>query len=281
MSDRPSLQGSPIAFALDFADSGAARAAATEVAPAIGMIKVGLELFIHAGPDIVRLGQELSLPVFLDLKLHDIPETVERAVAQASQLGARVITVHATGGRKMLERAVARAKAEGGTLDVCAVTILTSLDDSDLDDVGLRVTRRLPSLQPRQTADGRTHLVEIVPDRPQTSFAAESLARLAYETGVRWFVCSAAEVAVLRERLGPDVTLVTPGIRSASSESDDQKRIASPGRAISDGADWLVVGRPIRDAADRLAAARAFTKTALDARSAKPSAPAASQGDKP
>jgi orotidine-5'-phosphate decarboxylase len=265
MADTSCFGASPIAFALDFANVVEARAAATEVAPAIGMIKVGLELFIHAGPEIVRLGQELALPVFLDLKLHDIPETVERAVAQASQLGARIITVHATGGRKMLERAVARAKAEGGTLDVCAVTILTSLDDADLDDVGIRVTRRLPAFR----LEGGAHVVTSMPDRPQTSFAAESLARLAFEAGVRWFVCSPAEVGVLRERLGPDATLVTPGIRPASGERGDQKRVATPEQAIRDGADWLVVGRPIRDAADRLAMARSLAKEAEIARAAR------------
>ena len=96
---------SPIAFALDFATSAEARNAAAEVAPAVGMLKVGLELFIHAGPEVVSIGRDLGLPVFLDLKLHDIPETVERAVAQVSRLGARIVTVHASGGRKMLERA--------------------------------------------------------------------------------------------------------------------------------------------------------------------------------
>ncbi len=266
MFDRPtSAPASPIAFALDFANVAEARAAATEVATALGMIKVGLELFIHAGPEVVRLGEELSLPVFLDLKLHDIPETVERAVAQAARLGARLITVHATGGRKMLERAVQRAKAEGGTLDICAVTILTSLDDADLDDVGIRVTRRLPAFRP----EGGAHVVERAPARPQTSFAAESLARLAYDAGVRWFVCSAAEVAVLRDRLGANVTLVTPGIRPATDAKADQKRVATPAQAIRDGADWLVVGRPIRDAADRVATAHAIAKEASLARAAR------------
>jgi orotidine-5'-phosphate decarboxylase len=223
-----------IAFALDFASVREARAAAAEVAPAIGMLKVGLELFVHAGPPVVALGRELELPVFLDLKLHDIPETVERSVAQASALGARVVTVHASGGRTMLRRAVERAEAEGGSLAVCAVTVLTSLDASDLGDIGI-------SSPPRA--------------------AAEKLARMAYEEGVRWFVCSPAEVAALREAF-PDATLVTPGIRPASSTTGDQKRIATPEQAAADGADWLVVGRPIRDASDRLAAARAIAKSA-------------------
>lgn len=221
---------SRIIFALDFANVDEARAAATEVAPAIGMVKVGLELFVHAGPPVVALGGELSLPVFLDLKLHDIPETVERAVARASELGASVLTVHASGGRTMLRRAVERASTK---LAICAVTVLTSMDDRDLGDIGLA---------------------------GPSSDAALRLARMAFDEGVRWFVCSPAEVATLRRELGPDATLVTPGIRPASSASGDQKRIATPEQAVADGADWLVVGRPIRDASDRLAAARAIAE---------------------
>jgi len=221
----------PIAFALDFATVAEARAAARTVAPAIGMIKVGLELFVNAGPPVVDLGREVGLPVFLDLKLHDIPETVERAVAQAAMLGARAITVHASGGRTMLKRAVERAADSESELQICAVTVLTSLDDADLRDVGLA--------GPAQDA-------------------AVRLAAMAYEEGVRWFVCSPAEVRALRERLGKDAVLVTPGVRPGSSAKGDQKRVATPEQAIADGASWVVVGRPIRDASDRLAAARAI-----------------------
>lgn len=257
--DRATTQGhaaiSPVAFALDFATVDEARAAAAEVAPAIGMVKVGLELFVHAGPAAVAIGRDVGRPVFLDLKLHDIPETVERAVAQASNLGARLVTVHASGGRSMLKRAVRRAEQEGGTLAVCAVTILTSLDERDLDDVGIVVTRRLPRFD-----------MATEPPKP-TALAAESLARLAYEEGVRWFVCSPAEVSDLRRALGPDAVLVTPGIRLAAA-TDDQKRVATPERAIHDGADWLVVGRPIRDAENRLEAARSIANAALTARGA-------------
>jgi orotidine-5'-phosphate decarboxylase len=239
--ERPPI---PIAFALDFATVAEARAAAREVAPSIGMIKVGLELFVHAGPEVVALGREVGLPVFLDLKLHDIPETVERAVAQCAKLGARLVTVHASGGRAMLRRAVARAKAEGGAMDVCAVTVLTSLDDADLRDVGLA---------------------------GPAGDAALRLAVMAYEEGVRWFVCSAAEVKAIRAALGPDAILVTPGVRPVSTPADasagvaaspsDQKRVATPEQAIRDGASWIVVGRPIRDAGDRLAAARAIARS--------------------
>ncbi|MBX3186947.1 MAG: orotidine-5'-phosphate decarboxylase [Labilithrix sp.] len=230
-----------MAFALDFATVAEAREAAGVVAPAIGMVKVGLELFVGAGPEIVALGREVGLPVFLDLKLHDIPETVERAVAQAGKLGARIVTVHASGGRAMLRRAVERAKRDGAGLDVCAVTILTSLDARDLGDVGIAGS---------------------------PAEAATRLAKVAFEEGVRWFVCSPAEVGALREALGAEAVLVTPGVRPKSAEKwGDQKRVATPGEAIASGADWVVVGRPIRDADDRLAMARAIAAEIADAKS--------------
>jgi len=232
---------SPIAFALDYPSVEQARSTARLVAPALGMIKVGLELFVGAGPSVLALGKDVDLPVFLDLKLHDIPETVERAVAQASSLGARIVTVHASGGRTMLRRAVARAASEGGALSICAVTVLTSLDDADLADLGLT---------------------------GPAAAAALRLARIAFDEGVRWFVCSPAEVRALREALGPDAVLVTPGVRPAGGAQGDQKRIATPEQAIADGANWVVVGRPIRDAADPLAAARAIARAIEEVRRA-------------
>jgi orotidine-5'-phosphate decarboxylase len=235
------IEAPRIAFALDFASMGEARDAAREVAPAIGMIKIGLELFVQAGPAAVALGGEVGLPFFLDLKLHDIPETVERAVAQAARLGARIVTVHASGGRAMLKRAAVRARAEGGTLDVCAVTVLTSLDQGDLADVGLA-------------------------GAPEE--AAVRLAKMAFDEGVRWFVCSPAEVRPIREALGAGATLVTPGVRPRAAGAGDQKRTATPEQAVRDGADWLVVGRPIRDATDHAAAARSIATEMASARSA-------------
>jgi len=231
----------PLAFALDFEREADARAAAHEVAPAVGMLKIGLELFVQAGPSIVALGREVDRPVFLDLKLHDIPETVERAVARASALGARLLTVHASGGPAMLERAVARAESEGAGLAICAVTVLTSLDDADLDAIGM--------------------------GKPTRS-AALRLATMAFRAGVRWFVCSPAEVRALREALGPDAVLVTPGVRPSGAALGDQKRVATPEQAIADGASWVVVGRPIRDASDRLGAARAIGESLARGREA-------------
>jgi orotidine-5'-phosphate decarboxylase len=221
-----------LVFALDNPDLEAARRAAHAVGDAVDMLKVGLELFIEAGPAATRLGSEIHRPVFLDLKLHDIPETVERAVARASTLGVKVLTVHASGGAAMLERAVARAEREGSGLRVAAVTVLTSLDDQDLMAAGIT---------------------------GGTSGQVKRLAKIAWQAGVRTFVCSAREVGDLRALLGPEAVLITPGIRSAEGGgSDDQKRVATATQAILDGTDWLVVGRPIRDAADPRAAARAF-----------------------
>jgi orotidine-5'-phosphate decarboxylase len=233
---------SRVAFALDFPTLDAARTAAGVVRDAVGMLKVGLELFVQAGAPAVALGAELGRPVFLDLKLHDIPETVERAVAGASALGARMLTVHAGGGPVMLRRAVARAEREGRGLTIAAVTVLTSLDAADLAAMGTQ-------------GDVATHAVR--------------LARLAWGEGVRAFVCSPHEAALLRNALGPGATLVTPGVRAGGAGgSDDQKRTLSAGEAVARGADWVVVGRPIRDAADPAAAARAIAREVAEARAA-------------
>jgi orotidine-5'-phosphate decarboxylase len=176
--------------------------------------------------------------VFLDLKLHDIPETVERAVARAMEAQVRYLTVHAQGGPAMLRRAVERAKSSG--TEIVAVTVLTSLDDSDLSSMGI--------------SEG-------------LGAHAERLARVAWDAGVRAFVCSPHEVKTMRASLGAGATLITPGVRPlGAAAGDDQKRVATPSRAIEDGADWLVVGRPIRDATDPVAVATAMAREAIAAR---------------
>lgn len=218
-----------LVFPLDYPTLDQARRGAALIAPAVGILKVGLELFVREGPASVALARELDRDVFLDLKLHDIPETVERAVRSAAELGARYLTVHAAGGAAMLERAVGAAAAAVRPLTILAVTVLTSLDGGDLAAQGIG------------GAAGE-HVLR--------------LARLAFDAGVRGFVASAAEAASLRRALGPEALLVTPGIRPAGAGAQDQKRVTTPARAIADGADLLVVGRPIRDAADPLAAAR-------------------------
>jgi orotidine-5'-phosphate decarboxylase len=229
---------SPVVFALDYPTLDDARRGALAVRDAVGMIKVGLELFVERGPDAVALGREVGRPVFLDLKLHDIPETVERAVARAGVLGASLLTVHAGGGRAMLERAARRADRDGAGLSIVAVTVLTSLDAGDLAELGVSGA---------------------VADH------ARRLARVAFDAGVRHFVCSPHEVAAMREELGPEATLVTPGIRDAAADGDDQKRVATASRAIADGADLVVVGRPIRDAADPRGAAERIAREAARA----------------
>ena len=218
-----------LVFPLDYATLDEARRGAALVADAVGVLKVGLELFVREGASAARIGGDYGASVFLDLKLHDIPETVERAVASATSFGVRYLTLHASGGPKMLERAARRAEKEDPNLVLLAVTVLTSLDGADLEAVG-------------------------VPDDPASQ--ALRLARLALASGVRGFVCSASEVATLRRELGADVTLVTPGIRPAGGDAGDQKRVATPESAIRAGSSLLVVGRPIRDDPDPGAAAR-------------------------
>ena len=217
-----------LAFPLDYPTLDEARRGAERVVASTGVLKVGLELFVREGPAAVRLGEELGAAVFLDLKLHDIPETVERAVASATGLGVRYLSLHAAGGPKMLDGAAKRIDREGSSLTLLAITVLTSLG------------RCAPSGCP----DG-------------TAAQALRLAKLAVSLGVKGLVCSAAEVRALREALGPEVVLVTPGIRPAdSTKADDQKRVGTPAGAIRDGSSVLVVGRPIRDAADPALAAR-------------------------
>ncbi len=219
-----------LVFPLDYASLDEARAGARLVSSSVGVLKVGLELFVSEGPRAVAACHDLGLDVFLDLKLHDIPETVARAVQSAATLGVRYLTVHAHGGRAMLERAVEVAQRQtSAPLTILAVTVLTSLDASDLEAMGI--------------SEAPTAHVERV-------------ARMAWDAGVRGFVASASEAATLRRALGPEALLVTPGIRPLGSASGDQKRITTPAQAIASGADLLVVGRPIRDAQDPLLAAR-------------------------
>ena len=218
-----------LAYPLDFPTLADAERGARAVEGQVGVLKVGLELFVREGPRAARLGSDFGAEVFLDLKLHDIPETVERAVASAAALDVRYLTLHAAGGPRMLERAAKRA--EGSGLVLLAVTVLTSLDAGDLAAIGM-------------------------PGDPAAQVLR--LGRLARDSGVGGLVCSPAEVAAIRADLGPDMVLVTPGIRPAGAASDDQKRVATPGAAIRAGASILVVGRPIRDAADPRAAAQSI-----------------------
>jgi orotidine-5'-phosphate decarboxylase len=218
---------SRLIVALDFPSRSEALALVDRLDGAVRWLKVGLELFLAEGRPLVEEIQRRGYSVFLDLKLHDIPNTVASAVRVASQLGVGMLTVHAAGGQEMLAAAV-EAAATTGPL-VLAVTVLTSMDDAQLEGTGV----------------GRGA-------GPQVTL----LASLAKESGILGLVCSPNEVAGLRDELGGEMLLVTPGIRPRGSDAADQKRTATPGAAITDGASYLVVGRPITRAADPLAAAR-------------------------
>lgn len=222
-----------IAVALDAADRERLLGLARLVAPEVGVLKVGLEAFCAHGPGLVAEVAALA-PVFLDLKLHDIPNTVAGAAAAAARTGAAILNVHAGGGREMMRAAAAAARdgaAAAGRVPpkVIAVTVLTSLDAAALAEVGL-------SGSPRE--------------------AALRLALLARESGLDGVVCSPEELEAIRSACGPGFLLVVPGIRPAGSAAQDQKRVATPGRAAKAGADLLVIGRPITGAADPAAAAR-------------------------
>lgn len=223
-----------LCLAVDAPSLDEARRWAEPLAEHVGVLKIGLELFTREGPAAVAWARGLGRDVFLDLKLHDIPATVDRAVAAAASLGVRFLTLHASGGTAMLERAARRANTDAGNegLRLLAVTVLTSLDDRDLAAVGV-------------SRGAGEH--------------ALALARLAHAAGVTGFVCSGAEVGELRRAL-PDAFFVTPGVRPAGplAASDDQRRVVSAEQAVAAGSDLVVVGRPLRDATDPAAAARAL-----------------------
>ncbi len=220
-------------FALDIDTLDEAREWAARLAGTLRWIKVGARLFTAEGPPVVALLREAGFQVFLDLKVHDIPAQVRGACREGARLGASLMTVHASGGRAMLA-AAAEGAAEGALAaglppaTVMAVTVLTSLDDAALKEIGF--------------AGG--------PDAQVLR-----LATLARDAGVGGVVCSPREVGALRANLDRPFRLLTPGIRPAGAALDDQARVATPATAIRDGADFLVVGRPIRTAADPVAAA--------------------------
>jgi len=221
-----------LVFPLDVPTIDAARGYIERLADSVGMFKVGLELFTKAGPEIVALiKKESEAKIFLDLKLHDIPVTVQRAMAVIADMGVDLVTVHCADSRAMLEAAVAGA---GGRVGVLGVTVLTSISTDDLLTAGYR----------EEFAEDINRLVL-------------KRAALAMKTGCTGIVCSGLEVGALKSRLGSRLVAVTPGIRPAweAAGSDDQKRVVTPAHAIRDGADYLVIGRPIRDAADPAAAA--------------------------
>jgi orotidine-5'-phosphate decarboxylase len=217
----------PIAVALDAADLETAARWASLVTPYVEVVKVGLELFCRYGPDVAAVVRGASgVGLFLDLKLHDIPATVAGAARSVTRLRPRYLTVHAAGGQAMVRAAVEAAPE----VQIAAVTVLTSLRADDLDEVGLVG----PPLA-----------------------AVRRLATLSVEAGATALVCSPIEVAAVRAEVGPEVTLITPGVRPMGTAAQDQARVATPQQALHDGADLLVIGRPITGAADPGAAAAA------------------------
>jgi orotidine-5'-phosphate decarboxylase len=211
--------GARIALALDVPDLDRAKALIDRTREHVGTFKVGLELYTAVGPAAVDAVHAAGAKCFLDLKLHDIPATMGRSVARAASMGVAYLTVHAVAGPDSLQQ----ANDNSGSTRLLAVTVLTSLDAAALEAIGL-------SGGPRQAAD--------------------RLAKLAWDAGLRGFVTSAHECAGLRAGLGNEAFLVTPGIRPAGADVGDQKRVMTPAEAIEAGADLLVVGRPIRDAND-------------------------------
>lgn len=233
-----------LAVALDLPDHAALLAMARRVAPEAGILKLGLEAFVAEGPSLVRTLVESGAGVFLDLKLHDIPNTVSRAAAAAVRTGASIVNCHAAGGTEMMKAfgegaRAAAAKAGVKAPKLIAVTILTSLDAAAVRAVGLEGS-------PRE--------------------AALRLAILAKESGLDGVVCSPEEIETIRAALGGDFLLVVPGVRPRGEAAGDQRRVATPSDAIRAGADLLVVGRPITGASDPAAAARAIVAEIAAAR---------------
>ena len=218
----------PIILAVDTSSLEEAKSLALKLKDHIGGIKIGMEFFNSFGPEGIKVIQKFNIPIFLDLKLHDIPATVYKTVSTLLTLNPAIINVHASGGREMM-RAASRARKDSNNKNtkIIAVTMLTSLDDNDLKEVGFSITSN-----------------ELV----------LSLAKLAKDSGLDGIVCSTREISTIREAIGKDFLLVVPGIRPEDNKLNDQKRTMTPKGAISEGADLLVIGRPITQSDDQVSA---------------------------
>jgi len=224
----------PVFCALDTIDSDAALSLARRLTGTLGGIKLGLEFFLANGPEGVRKVQQADVPLFLDLKLYDIPNTVKGAIGAIAPLVPLLTTIHGAGGHDMIRAAVDAAQDNAARLgvrpmEIMVVTVLTSFDQDSLSATG--VAGSLPD-----------HVLR--------------LAELAQGAGANGVICSPHEIAALRAHMGPDFRLVVPGIRPLWAAANDQKRILTPAEALGLGADWLVIGRPITDAANPAEAAR-------------------------
>jgi len=212
-----------IIVALDAKSQYDALKIADQLDPSLCRLKVGKELFTHEGPSVVKALHDKGFEVFLDLKFHDIPNTTAQAVCAAADLGVWMVNVHASGGRMMMETCVERLKAGNYSTQLIAVTVLTSMGREDLRDIGL-------DIEPFEQV--------------------KRLAKLTQDSGLDGVVCSAQEAKMLRQDLGAEFALVTPGIRPAGANADDQKRIVTPKQAMLDGSTHLVIGRPITQSAN-------------------------------
>jgi orotidine-5'-phosphate decarboxylase len=213
----------PVIVALDVPQVETALQLAAELAPVVGAFKIGGELFTSAGPEIVRRIRATGAAVFLDLKFHDIPNTVAKSVAAATRLDVQMLTIHTGGGLEMMQAAeqsaqqIALQSGRNPPL-VLGVTVLTSMDSNNLSEVGMQAN---------------------------VGHQVERLANLAAKAGLRGLVCSPLEIVALRQILPSKMQLVTPGIRTGAEKADDQKRTLTPKEALDAGASWLVIGRPI------------------------------------
>jgi orotidine-5'-phosphate decarboxylase len=220
---------SPVIVALDTVDMAWAKAMVRDLAPHIYAVKLGLEFFAAHGPQGVREVASGGTPAFVDLKLHDIPTTVGKAVKALAPLNPAFLTVHASNDEDGLKAAVKARDEAGMQTKLLAVTVLTTMDEGSLDRIGQK--------------------------GPVTA-QVNRLARLAKDSGIDGIVCSPLEVAGLREALGPDIILVTPGVRPAGADMNDQKRVMTPSDAFNAGANFLVIGRPVTEAKNPVVAAR-------------------------
>ena len=225
---------SPILVALDFPSAESAIELARQLDPSLCRVKVGKELYTRCGPEILNELHKLGFEVFLDLKFHDIPNTTAQAVGVAADMGVWMVNVHASGGRRMMEACAEKLSQYSNAPLLIGVTVLTSMERADLLDVGV-------------DADPIDHVMR--------------LAKLTKECGLDGVVCSSHEVSQLKQTLGSEFQLVTPGIRPASAELGDQRRVMTPSEALAAGSDYLVIGRPITKAEKPLSALEDIVKS--------------------
>lgn len=225
------LDAKRIIVALDYPNADSALNMADQLDPDLCRVKVGKELFTRCGPDIVKALQDRGFEVFLDMKYHDIPNTVAKAVKAAAELGVWMVNVHASGGRRMMEAARDELDKANLKTRLIAVTVLTSMERSDLAEIGLDID---PLEQVRR------------------------LALLTRDCGLDGVVCSAKEAPVLRQEIGSGFDLVTPGIRPSNASAGDQRRVVTPTEGLANGSSYLVIGRPITQADSPVAAAQAI-----------------------